>query len=193
MDAPKTMPEAQIRALARFATPDGPKGWPYHDAFNRRYWEYRDRTGQSNEQVAAALGVAPDTLNGYRRTQGARTPSEETLLHASILFACDIHEFMPDFGAVKRELEWTSNDPARISAEEPPQIPYPLSFNEIWRRQEISRLLGDSELTEIEKDLMVNAMRECHALIGRLRAESGARELARSTYPKDPRDPKYRT
>ena len=127
------------------------KHWLYSEAFDRRYREYRTRTGASNEDVARALKVSPWTLNSYRRKHDAITPEDETLLLASDLFGCDIFEFMPDYRAIRASGRDVTT----------------LTDLDIYRISESSRMLTDPSSSQEERDMMVQAIRELQDRLAR--------------------------
>jgi transcriptional regulator with XRE-family HTH domain len=129
------------------------KHWIYSEAFDRRYREFRERTGASNEDVARALGKSEGTINSYRRKHDAITPDPETLLKAAELFGCNIFEFMPDYRAIQA---------VRIGVAE-------LTDLDIYRISESARMLTDPGSTQEERDMMVQGLRELQDKIARLK------------------------
>jgi transcriptional regulator with XRE-family HTH domain len=119
-------------------------GWIYRDAFDAQYRRYRERTGDTNAQVAAKIGVAEGTLNGYRRRVMPWTPSQKVVLAAARLFACSPYEFMPELGNLMEQN---------------------LSPIDQYRINEVRKLLTDPELSDKEKDWIVDAARERWSLI----------------------------
>lgn len=124
-------------------------GWPYRDAFDRYYREYRERTGATIEQVAASLGRAVGTLNSYRRKRGAITPEPEVLVKAAQLFGCDVHEFMPDYQLLAA---------ARSEVAE-------LTDMDVYRTSEAARILTDGTISQEERDLLLQALRASRELL----------------------------
>lgn len=72
--------------------------WPQRPSFRAQVDAYKARQGLLAKEVAAQLGLKPDTLNQYLYNPKAR-PSEEALRRAATLFSCSILEFMDDPGA----------------------------------------------------------------------------------------------
>ena len=123
--------------------------WPYREAFDKHYREYRARTGASLAEVAAALGKHPGTVNSYRRQKEAITPPPEVLVKAAQLFNCDVTEFMPDY---------------KMLAEARAEVAG-LSEVDIYRISEATRILNDGTFTQEEKDLLIQAIRERRDLL----------------------------
>jgi len=128
-------------------------GWPFRDAFDGHYRAYRKRTGETNEKVAERLGVAVDTLNGYRRTKGSRTPPPKVLVEAARIFGCSIHDLMPNYLSVSDvatdQTSATEMDRYRISA--------------------ATLMLLNPSFSQSERDILLESMQRCEDLIRRVK------------------------
>lgn len=86
--------------------------------FRQRLEEFRDRTGKTNADVAAAMGIKPDTFSKYLYNNAKRQFSMEQLMGASALFECSVYEFILDSANTCRNEGLTSlSDKAKFFAQ----------------------------------------------------------------------------
>jgi transcriptional regulator with XRE-family HTH domain len=120
--------------------------WPQRDRFKEMVKAHQRATGQSQEQVADAMGVARSSLR-FWMYQRKRRPSFEVLKAAAAALGCSVMEFVDDPGGAK--VPGVEQD-AWAGATERDRVIAHAMFSDIT----------SDDLSEEDKDLLYAAWRE---------------------------------